>query len=123
MKHWRAAVLLLLGLLAAGLVASPAQAAPPQLEARAWALIEARTGDVLASHAARRRLPVASTTKLMTAYVSLRELPLGQLVETRPYDSIFGESLLEVPPGTRISVRDLLYGLIDPRIRLGGESR
>jgi len=118
-KHWRAAVLLLLGLLAAGLVASPAQAAPPQLEARAWALIEARTGDVLASHAARRRLPVASTTKLMTAYVSLRELPLGQLVETRPYDSIFGESLLEVPPGTRISVRDLLYGLI---LRSGNDS-
>jgi D-alanyl-D-alanine carboxypeptidase (penicillin-binding protein 5/6) len=114
-----AAALLLLGLLAAGLAGRPAQAAPPKLEARAWALIEARTGEVLTSHAARRRLPVASTTKLMTAYVALRELPLGQLVETRPYDSIFGESLLEVPPGTRISVRDLLYGLV---LRSGNDS-
>jgi D-alanyl-D-alanine carboxypeptidase (penicillin-binding protein 5/6) len=107
-----AAALPLLGLLALGLSARPAPAAPPKLEARAWALIEARTGEVIASHAARRRLPVASTTKLMTAYVALRELPLGQLIETRPYDSIYGESLLEVPPGKRISVRDLLYGLV-----------
>jgi D-alanyl-D-alanine carboxypeptidase (penicillin-binding protein 5/6) len=118
-RRRRAAALLLLALLALGLPAPAAPAAPPKLEARAWALIEARTGDVLASHAARRRLPVASTTKLMTAFVALRELPLGQLVETGPYDSIYGESLLEVSPGTRISVRDLLYGLI---LRSGNDS-
>lgn len=119
MRRRRAALLALFALLAAGPLARPAPAAPPRLEARSWALIEARSGEVLASHAARRRLPVASTTKLMTAYVALRDLPLGQLVETRPYDSIYGESLLEVPAGTRISVRDLLYGLI---LRSGNDS-
>jgi serine-type D-Ala-D-Ala carboxypeptidase (penicillin-binding protein 5/6) len=84
----------------------------PRLEARAWALIDARTGDVLASHAAGRRLPIASTTKLMTAYVALQELPLGRVVRAAPYSPIYGESLLELRPGQRISVRDLLYGLI-----------
>jgi serine-type D-Ala-D-Ala carboxypeptidase (penicillin-binding protein 5/6) len=84
----------------------------PQLAARAWALIDARSGDVLASHGASERLPIASTTKLMTAYVALQELPLGKIVRAAPYSAIYGESLLELRPGQRISVRDLLYGLI-----------
>jgi D-alanyl-D-alanine carboxypeptidase (penicillin-binding protein 5/6) len=67
---------------------------------------------VLVSHAAARRLPVASTTKLMTAYVALRELPLDRIVRAAPYEAEYGESLLELRAGQRISVRDLLYGLI-----------
>jgi len=92
--------------------APPAEDAPPQLEASAWALIDANTGDVLASHGASERLPIASTTKLMTAYVALQELPLGKIVRAAPYSAIYGESLLELRPGQRVSVRDLLYGLI-----------
>jgi serine-type D-Ala-D-Ala carboxypeptidase (penicillin-binding protein 5/6) len=75
-------------------------------------LVDARSGEVLASHAAERRLPIASTTKLMTAYVALRELPLGKLVRAAPYVPEYGESLLGLRPGQQISVRDLLYGLI-----------
>jgi D-alanyl-D-alanine carboxypeptidase (penicillin-binding protein 5/6) len=84
----------------------------PQIEARSWALIDARSGDVLVSHAARRHLPIASTTKLMTAYVALHELPLDRVVRAAPYEAEYGESLLGLRPGQRISVRDLLYGLI-----------
>jgi serine-type D-Ala-D-Ala carboxypeptidase (penicillin-binding protein 5/6) len=84
----------------------------PPVEARSWALIDARDGDVLVSHAAARRLPIASTTKLMTAYVALRELALDRIVHAAPYEAEYGESLLELRPGQRISVRDLLYGLI-----------
>ena len=97
----------------------PPAAEAPELAARAWALIDARSGDVLASHASSERLPIASTTKLMTAYVALQELPLDKVVTTAPYESIYGESLLEVPAGERISVRDLLYGLI---LRSGNDS-
>lgn len=102
----------LLALAAAAGQANPADAAPPQLEARAWALIEARTGEVIAAHAGGRHLPIASTTKLMTAYVAMRELGLGERVVAAPYEAGYGESLLEHPPGEPISVRDLLYGLI-----------
>lgn len=84
----------------------------PQIEARSWALIDADSGDVLVSHSARRHLPIASTTKLMTAYVALRELPLDRVVTAAPYEAEYGESLLGLRPGQRISVRDLLYGLI-----------
>jgi D-alanyl-D-alanine carboxypeptidase (penicillin-binding protein 5/6) len=104
--------------LALGLSAPSAAAAKPrhphgpEVEARAWGLIDARTGTVLASHAVQRRLPIASTTKLMTAYVAMRELPLEKRVRAAPYEPIYGESLLGLRTGQRISVRDLLYGLI-----------
>jgi D-alanyl-D-alanine carboxypeptidase (penicillin-binding protein 5/6) len=94
-----------------GVSAAPA-AETPQVEARAWTLVDARTGEVLRSHAAAERLPIASTTKLMTAYVAMQELPLDKIVRAQPYDAIYGESLLELRTGERVSVRDLLYGLI-----------
>jgi D-alanyl-D-alanine carboxypeptidase (penicillin-binding protein 5/6) len=90
----------------------PAGEAPPKIEARSWALVDARTGEELTSHASGRQLPVASTTKLMTAYVAMRELPLNKIVRAAPYEAEYGESLLGLRPGQRISVRDLLYGLI-----------
>jgi D-alanyl-D-alanine carboxypeptidase (penicillin-binding protein 5/6) len=89
-----------------------ADAKGPPIEARAWMLIDARTGEPLVSHAAARQLPIASTTKLMTAYVALHDLPLGRIVHAVPYRAEYGESLLGLRRGQRISVRDLLYGLI-----------
>ncbi len=117
------ALALIAGLLAAGRAApeqalaapggggSPAPAGPA-VQAKAWALIDARTGKVLDSHAAAENLPIASTTKLMTAYVALKELPLTKIVRAAPYHPIYGESLLNLRAGQRVSVRDLLYGLI-----------
>ena len=48
----------------------------------------------------------------MTAYLTLRELPLRRRVPAAPYSPIPGESLLGLRAGQRVSVRDLLYGLI-----------
>jgi D-alanyl-D-alanine carboxypeptidase (penicillin-binding protein 5/6) len=84
----------------------------PPVEGRAWALIDARTGDVLLSHNGAAHLPIASTTKLMTAYVAIKDMPLGKVVRAQPYEAEYGESLLGMRTGQRISVRDLLYGLI-----------
>jgi D-alanyl-D-alanine carboxypeptidase (penicillin-binding protein 5/6) len=106
------ACLSLLALLATVPFASTAEAKGPPVEARAWALSDARSGEVLASHAAARQLPIASTTKLMTAYVALHELPLDRIVRAAPYEAEYGESLLGLRVGQRVSVRDLLYGLI-----------
>lgn len=84
----------------------------PSLAARSWGVIDARSGDVLTSHAGNRELPIASTTKLMTAYVALEDLPLDKIVRAQPYQAEYGESLMGLRAGERISVRDLLYGLI-----------
>jgi D-alanyl-D-alanine carboxypeptidase (penicillin-binding protein 5/6) len=85
---------------------------PPQLSSRAWGVIDARSGDVLTSHGLDNSLPIASTTKLMTAYVALQDLPLDKIVRAEPYEAEYGESLMGLRTGQRISVRDLLYGLI-----------
>ena len=111
MRH-RLPALLLLGLVLGLLPSLAAADMPPAIEARSWALTDAGSGEVLTSHALDRRLPIASTTKLMTAYVALRELPLDRVVRAAPYEAEYGESLLGLRPGQRISVRDLLYGLI-----------
>ena len=102
----------LIALLAVVALPAAAPAKGPPIEARAWALIDARSGEVLVSHAGRAHLSIASTTKLMTAYVVLHELPLDRLVQVAPYQAEYGESLLGLRAGQRISVRDLLYGLI-----------
>ena len=112
MRRHSRGVALLAALLAIVVPTASAAAAGPSPEARAWTVIDARTGAVLASQAAARKLPIASTTKLMTAYVAMRDLPLDRIVRAAPYDPIYGESLLGLRTGQRISVRDLLYGLI-----------
>lgn len=94
------------------LLPAAASAKEVEPEGKAWLLLDARTGAVLESHAATERLPIASTTKLMTAYVALKELPLDKMVRAAPYHPTYGESLLNLRAGQPISVRDLLYGLI-----------
>jgi len=121
-RHRRNGAALLLALLGCWLLPALAAAAPqkserganppPQLESRSWGVIDARSGDVLTSHALNRSLPIASTTKLMTAYVAMKDLPLGKIVRAQPYEPEYGESLMGLRTGQRISVRDLLYGLI-----------
>src|SRR5215218_4406335 len=46
---------------------------PPQLGATAWALVDADTGLYLAGKNPDRRLPIASTTKVMVALIALEE--------------------------------------------------
>jgi serine-type D-Ala-D-Ala carboxypeptidase (penicillin-binding protein 5/6) len=88
---------------------------PPSISARAWILIDPRDGTVLASKAPDRRLPIASTTKLMTAYLTLEELKPSQRLRAAPYrPSAAAEILLGLSPGERVRVRDLLYGLLLP---------
>ncbi|MDQ2629570.1 MAG: D-alanyl-D-alanine carboxypeptidase [Actinomycetota bacterium] len=106
-----AAVLVALALLFAP-AATAAPEGPEGIEARAWIVVDARSGHVLASQAAQRRLAIASTTKLMTAYVAMRELDAEAMVRAAPYEPIYGESLLGLRTGERVSVGDLLYGLM-----------
>jgi serine-type D-Ala-D-Ala carboxypeptidase (penicillin-binding protein 5/6) len=110
-SHRRNGAGILLALL--GCLLFPALAgAAPQLQSRSWGVIDARTGDVLASHALDEPLPIASTTKLMTAYVAMKDMPLDKVVRAEPYEAEYGESLMDLRAGQQISVRDLLYGLI-----------
>ena len=94
------------------LAASVAGGRPPPLSATAWYLVDVRDGARLAGQDVGVPAAIASTTKLMTAYLALVSCRWGERLVAPPYDPLPGESLLGLEAGERISVRDLLYGLL-----------
>ena len=106
-----AALVLLLALLAP---AAPAGAAerPPELSAPSAILIEASTGEVVFERAADKRRAIASTTKLMTALLTVERAKLSDKVPASAYVASPIESKLGLRPGERLSVADLLRGLM-----------
>jgi D-alanyl-D-alanine carboxypeptidase (penicillin-binding protein 5/6) len=115
---WRLAVGAL-GLAAALAGAPPARAAAagPQglVPARALLLFERDTGTVVWARNANAELPIASLTKIMTAYVTEQvEKPSAVLTEQPYKPSMPPESLAKVPAGTRLSVSDMLRAMLLP---------
>ena len=112
----RRAVILALALLAllggADRVAAAELPPAPELGARSWVLVDPVDAEALAAHRQSGSFPVASTTKLMTAYVARRGLGLSEVVVAPAYPASPSESLLGLVEGERIEVRDLLYGLL-----------
>jgi serine-type D-Ala-D-Ala carboxypeptidase (penicillin-binding protein 5/6) len=107
---------LLLALAALLLVgaSAPARAAdqPPQLSARSAIVMEASTGDVLYSRAGEKERPIASTTKLMTALLTMENMKLADRVPASDYIASPVESRLGLRPGERLSIADLMRGLM-----------
>jgi len=99
--------LLVVGVLAC---AAPAVAAPPPVQAQAYILVNPTTGEVLASKNPDRRLPMASTTKLMTAIVAMERSKLTTTI-TVP-GNLPGGSSAALVPGERITMRTALTGLM-----------
>jgi D-alanyl-D-alanine carboxypeptidase (penicillin-binding protein 5/6) len=89
-----------------------APAGPPKLAAKTWILIDPRDDEVLAAKGADRSLPIASATKLMTAYLALKKLRPKETLTAPPYNALPAESLIGLEAGEKMTVRDLLYGLI-----------
>ncbi len=90
--------------------ATPAVAQPPTIQAQAWLLVNPATGEVLASKDPDKQLPMASTTKLMTAIVALERSNLNATL-TVP-SNLPGGSSAELRPGERITMRTALTGLM-----------
>lgn len=108
MRHAATVLALLLTLL----LAPAAAAAPPPVSAPSAILVDAARGDVLYEKAADQRRPIASTTKLMTALLVLEESDLERTVSAAPYRASPVESKIGLRPGERMSVADLLRGLL-----------
>ena len=89
-------------------------ATPPAPGARAAALIEETSGQELYGADATARLPIASTTKLMTALVTLEHTPLSRVFTDPNYRPASEDSQIALEPGERMSVRDLLTAMLLP---------
>ena len=107
-------VAFLLALAAALALAVVAAAAPPPVDAEAYLVQNSGTGEVLASQDARERLPMASITKLMTAIVALERASLDDVATVSTRTAAVGESTINLRPGERVRVRDLLRAALDP---------
>jgi serine-type D-Ala-D-Ala carboxypeptidase (penicillin-binding protein 5/6) len=107
-------VLLAPGAAAAATPAAPATPKPPALLARAAVLVQPDTADVVYRRAASAQRPIASTTKLMTALITLEHADLDKVVTAIPYAAAPAESLMGLKAGDRVSIRDLLRGLLLP---------
>src|SRR5437660_1456594 len=98
-------------------VGAPSAAAAtrrPAPGARAAALIEESSGQPLYSSNANAELPIASTTKLMTALVVLHHARLRQTFAAPAYYPAPAESQIGLVPGERMSMHDLLIALLLP---------
>lgn len=97
------------GALAQGV--KPSSEGGPELSARAWALADARSGELLAGEGASKRLPMASTTKIMAALVTLEEANLDEEVTISEEAAAFATpdySNVGLFAGDVLSVRELL---------------
>ena len=90
---------------------------PPQLAAKSYMLMDAASGEVLVEHNGDERLPPASLTKLMTAYIATLEIQKGQIsdsdmvtVSEKAWRT--GGSRMFIQVNTQVSVDDLLHGII-----------
>lgn len=87
-------------------------AGPPLVDARAYLVLDARTGAVLAASNAHERLPIASITKLMTVLITLQHHRLSDVVTVDPRAAAVGQSSIYLDAGDRLTVRDLLEGAL-----------
>ncbi len=87
---------------------------PPPLDVRAAALIEESSGQQLYGQNSSAELAIASTTKLMTALVTLQHAPLSRVFADPNYIPASEDSQIGLEPGERMSVHDLLIAMLLP---------
>jgi len=77
-------------------------------------LVNYNTGEVLYAKEVSRRLPVASTIKIMTALVSLENADFGETFVVSKNAVEVGEDSMGLSAGEKVMFEDLLYGLMLP---------
>ncbi len=111
----RGLVVLICALVTLSLLPRRAVAADvPHLSARAAILVAPATGQELYGLDADRELPIASTTKLMTALLTLEHTRLAKVFADPDYQPAAADSQLGLAPGERMSVHDLLLAMLLP---------
>jgi serine-type D-Ala-D-Ala carboxypeptidase (penicillin-binding protein 5/6) len=90
---------------------------PPQLEARAWLLVDNESGQTLAQSRPDEAVEPASLTKLMTAYLTFSALKSGQIkpdqtvpVSVKAWKT--GGSRMFIAPDKPVTVDELIHGMI-----------
>ena len=103
-------------LLAALAFSTPAEAKVPScpdgVGAPSAIVIEVSTGTVACQRAADKERSIGSTTKLMTALLTLEQAKLSRTFTAADYNPAPIESQIGLQPGERMKVSDLMRGLL-----------
>jgi serine-type D-Ala-D-Ala carboxypeptidase (penicillin-binding protein 5/6) len=106
------AALVLLAALALPGPAAAAERPPPVPGADAAIVVDGRDGDVMFAKQADERQSIASTTKLMTALLTLEGAGPREVFTASDYVAAPVESQIGLRPGERMRVSDLLEALL-----------
>jgi D-alanyl-D-alanine carboxypeptidase (penicillin-binding protein 5/6) len=84
----------------------------PAINARSAILIDSNTGKVLYSKSSLAIMAPASTTKIMTAILTLEKLKMDRIVTVRPEAAAKEGTSMHLKIEEKRTVRELLYGLM-----------
>ena len=84
----------------------------PTINSRAYVVIDRNSNTILIGKNENQRKKMASTTKIMTALVVIEHCNLSDIVEVSKKSASTGGSRLGLKTGDKITVYDLLYGLM-----------
>src|ERR1700730_17165815 len=95
-----------------------ARGTPPAVQATSTYVLDADTGSVLVNTNGQQHLPMASTTKIMTAIIAIEKADLNQIVTIKQdaLDEVkkYNGSSAQLVVGDQIRMKDLLYALMLP---------
>ena len=86
--------------------------APTGLSAKAYALCEIDTGRLICSHKGDVKLPMASTTKIMTALLAIESGRLNEIITVTAEDVKVEGSSLSLREGDRMTLSDMIRGMM-----------
>ena len=84
----------------------------PILNAKAWIVYDRGSKEIICSKNSDEKRAMASTTKIMTAIVVIEKCNLQDVVTISRKAANTGGSCLKIKEGDKITVKDLLYGLM-----------
>lgn len=84
----------------------------PNVNSRSCVVLDRNSSTILYGKNEKNQVKMASTTKIMTAIVVIENTSLDQTVEVSKKSAGTGGSRLGLKTGDKITIRDLLYGLM-----------
>ncbi len=91
----------------------------PEISGQSVIVMDAGLGRIMYEKDIHKKLPMASTTKIMTALLAIENIPLDKKIKINPEAQGIEGSSIYLTANERIKARDLIYGLM---LRSGNDS-
>lgn len=94
------------------IVSAESSSREPSINSRAYIVLDRNSNRVLLGKNENQRRKMASTTKIMTATIIIENCNLNETIEISKKSASVGGSKLGLKTSDKITIRDLLYGLM-----------